>query len=112
MKKAGLFLSNQDIHVNIAGGFKVNEPAVDLAVCLAIASAFKNKTIKKELAVFGEVGLGGELRAVGQSEKRLEEIKKMGFKEVLLPKTKFVTEPKGIVLAFEESIGEAIEDIL
>lgn len=112
MKKAGLFLSNQDIHVNIAGGFKVSEPAVDLAVCLAIASAFKNRPIKKELAVFGEVGLGGELRAVGQSEKRLEEIRKMGFREVVLPKTKLSAEPKGITLAFEDTIGEAIQDIV
>lgn len=112
MKKAGLFLSNQDIHVNVAGGFKVNEPAVDLAVCLAIASAFKNKPIKQELAVFGEVGLGGELRAVSQSEKRLEEIRKMGFREVLLPKTKLAKEPKGIVLVYEQTIGEAIQDIL
>jgi DNA repair protein RadA/Sms len=112
MKKAGLYLSNQDIHVNVAGGFKVNEPAVDLAVCLAIASALKNKPISKQLAVFGEVGLGGELRSVGQSEKRLEEIKKMGFKEVVLPKTKLTKEPKGVVLACEETIGEAIQDIL
>lgn len=112
MKKAGLFLGNQDIHVNVAGGFKVNEPAVDLAVCLAIASAFKNRPIKKELAVFGEVGLGGELRAVGQAEKRLEEINKMGFKEVVMPKMKLVKEPKGIALAYEETISDAIQDII
>jgi len=110
-KKAGLFLGNQDIHVNVAGGFKVNEPAVDLSACMAIASAFKGKPIAKELAIFGEVGLGGELRAVGQAEKRLEEIKKMGFKEVLMPNIKLSARPKGLQLIFEETISEAIRDI-
>lgn len=112
MKKAHLFLSNQDIHVNVAGGFKVNEPAVDLAVCLAIASALKGKVIPSEMAVFGEVGLGGELRAVGQSDKRLEEIKKMGFKEVVMPTTKLSTEPKGIKYVFEDTVEDVIRDIL
>ena len=82
IKKAGLFLGNQDIHVNVAGGFKISEPAVDLAVCLAIASALKNKLIAKTTATFGEVGLGGEIRTVGQVDKRMEELKKMGFKKL------------------------------
>jgi len=111
MKKAHLFLSNQDVHVNVTGGFKASEPAVDLAVCLAIASALKSKVIPSEMAVFGEVGLGGEIRAVGQADKRLEEIKKMGFKTVLMPSTKLVSEPKGIKLVFESSIDEAIRGI-
>lgn len=112
MKKAHLFLSNQDVHVNVAGGFKVTEPAVDLAVCLAIASALKNKVIPVETAVFGEVGLGGELRAVAQSDKRLEEIKKMGFKEVILPNTKISAEPKGVQLVFGDTVEEVIKDFL
>ena len=112
MKKAGLFLSNQDIHINVAGGFKVNEPAVDLAMCIAVASAFKGKPIAKELAVFGEVGLGGEIRAVGQAEKRLEEIKKMGFKEVLMPNVKLSKKPEGLQLIFEDTVSEAIRNIV
>jgi len=111
MKKAGLYLSNQDVHVNVAGGFKVGEPAVDLAVCLAIASALKNKPMPPELAVFGEVGLGGELRAVNQSEKRIEEIKKMGFREVLMPGTHLSEEPKKIQIFSQDSVMGAIREI-
>ena len=112
MKKGHLFLSNQDIHVNVAGGFKVTEPAVDLAVCLAIASAHKNKVIPPEVAVFGEVGLGGEIRAVAQSDQRLEEIKKMGFKEAIMPVTKLIDEPKGVQLVFGNSVEEVIRNYL
>jgi len=112
MKKGHLFLSNQDIHVNVAGGFKVTEPAVDLAVCLAIASAHKNKIIPPEVAVFGEVGLGGEIRAVAQSDQRLEEIKKMGFKEAIMPVTKLIDEPKGVQLVFSNSIDEVVSNYL
>ncbi len=112
MKKAHLFLSNQDIHVNVAGGFKVTEPAIDLAVCLAIASAHKNKIIPPEVAVFGEVGLGGEIRAVAQSDQRLEEIKKMGFKEVIMPTTRLIDEPKGLQLVFGHSVDEVVSNYL
>lgn len=112
VKKAGLFLGNQDIHVNVAGGFKVSEPAADFAVCLAIASAFKGKPITQGLAVFGEVGLGGELRAVGQTEKRIEEIRKMGFKEALMPPSKFNESQAGLQLIVERTISEAIRNIL
>ncbi len=112
MKKGGLFLGNQDVHVNVAGGFRVAEPAVDLAVCLAIASATRNKAIPQEVAVFGEVGLGGELRSVNHPEKRIEEIKKMGFKEIVMPTTKFSQEPTGIKLFYEDFIGQAIRNVL
>lgn len=112
IKKAGLYLGNQDIHVNVAGGFRVNEPAADLAVCLAIASALKNRPIKKTLAVFGEVGLGGELRTVGQSDKRLEEIVKMGFKEALIPKTKLPQQQEKLHLVMLDSISQVIKDFV
>ncbi|MFA5135045.1 MAG: DNA repair protein RadA [Patescibacteria group bacterium] len=111
-KKAGLYLGNQDVHVNVAGGFRVGEPAADLAVCLAIASALKNKPIPKTLAVFGEVGLGGELRAVGQSDKRLDEIVKMGFKEALIPRTKLSQEPGGLQIVMLDSLSEVIRDFV
>ena len=83
-KRCGLRLGNQDVYVNVVGGFKVTEPAVDLAVALSIASAFRNKIIPEKTAALGEIGLGGEIRLVSQVEKRLNEIEKMGFKEVIL----------------------------
>lgn len=110
-KKVGLFLGNQDIHVNVAGGFKVGEPAVDLAVCMAIASAAKNKPIAPEMAVFGEVGLGGEIRSVGQLDKRLEEITKMGFSEILMPPAKTI-DTKGAHIVTLDTVSEAIRELL
>lgn len=111
IKKAGLFLGNQDIHVNVAGGFKISEPAVDLAVCLAIASAFKNKLISKTTATFGEVGLGGELRTVSQVDKRVEELKKMGFKKIVLPKSKLNTETNEINIITAETVDDIIKTL-
>lgn len=87
-KRAGINLGTFDIHLNVAGGYKVQEPACDLAVVLAVASAFKNKPLSKEMIAFGEVGLGGEVRAVSQIEKRINEAEKMGFKEGLVPNSK------------------------
>lgn len=84
-KRLNLPLNNKDIHINVVGGFKVKEPAVDLAVCLAIISAFKNKPIDSQMVVFGEVGLAGELRSVSHLEKRISEAEKLGFKKILLP---------------------------
>ncbi|MCH7492668.1 DNA repair protein RadA [Patescibacteria group bacterium] len=111
IKKAGLYLGNQDIHVNVAGGFKVSEPAVDLAVCVAIASALKGRAVPKEMAVFGEVGLGGELRSVNQSDKRLEELAKMGFRDIILPAPKPNVAPSGIRVTAAESVSQAMAGI-
>jgi len=82
-RRAGLNLSNHDVYVNVAGGFKVTEYAVDLAVCLAIASSLKDKPIKDGVVAFGECGLNGEIRKVSHQEKRLGEAKKMGYGEVV-----------------------------
>jgi DNA repair protein RadA/Sms len=82
-KRCGLKLHNQDVTINIAGGFKVQEPAVDLAVCLAIASAFKNKPIENKIAAFGEVGLSGEVRTVNQTASRIKEAEKLGFENII-----------------------------
>jgi len=86
-KRVGLRLSDQDIFVNVVGGLKINEPAVDLAVATAIASSFKNTPVAADLAIVGEIGLSGELRAVGQLSKRLNEAAKLGFKRCLVPKS-------------------------
>jgi len=84
-RRAGLALSNQDIYVNVTGGLRVEEPAVDLAVVLAIVSSFKDRPLRPDLVVFGEVGLGGELRRVAQVERRLTEALRLGFRACLLP---------------------------
>ncbi len=91
-KRLGLNLSNKDIHINIVGGLQVNEPAADLAVALAIISAFKNKPIDPGIVVFGEVGLGGEIRAVTWPEKRIQQAIKIGFKKIICPKDKGLEE--------------------
>ncbi len=87
-KRAGMNLGTHDVHLNVAGGYKIQEPACDLAVVLAVASAFKNKSLPRDMIIFGEVGLGGEVRATGNSEKRINEAEKMGFKEILSPNFK------------------------
>lgn len=86
-KRANVNLGNQDIHLNIVGGFKVNEPGVDLAVCAAIISAMKNRTIPKDTMICGEVGLNGDLRHVSNLEKRLTEAEKLNFKTAIIPQT-------------------------
>ena len=84
-KRVGLSLYNQDIFVNVVGGMKIDEPAADLAVALAIASSFKNVPVDPHLAAIGEIGLSGELRSVGQLERRLHEAAKLGFTRGLHP---------------------------
>jgi DNA repair protein RadA/Sms len=83
-KRCGLKLHNQDVTINIAGGFKVQEPAVDLAVCLAIASALQNKPINGKTAAIGEVGLSGEVRNVNQLTTRIKEAEKLGFENIIM----------------------------
>ncbi len=84
-RRAGLQLGTYDVYVNIVGGLKVSEPAADLAVCLAIASAAKNKQLGVGAVAFGEVGLSGEIRSVNYPEKRLAEARKLGFKQAFAP---------------------------
>ncbi len=84
-KRARLPLGNQDIIANVVGGIRVNEPAADLGIALAIASSSRNARVNSDLVAIGEIGLSGELRAVSQLEKRLAEAAKLGFKSCLLP---------------------------
>jgi len=85
-KRAGLSLGTHDVYVNIVGGMKISEPAADLAVAIAIASASRGKPLSGEAVVFGELGLSGEVRSVNQVEKRIAEAKKLGFKQALGPR--------------------------
>jgi len=86
-KRVGVRLSDQDVFVNVVGGLRVGEPAADLSVAIAIASSFKNRPVAADLALIGEVGLSGELRAVGHLENRLKEAIKLGFKRCIIPQS-------------------------
>lgn len=84
-KRLGLNLSSSDAYVNIAGGIRMNEPAIDLGILLAIVSSYKDIVIDDKVLVFGEVGLSGEVRAVSMAEQRVQEAKKLGFTTIILP---------------------------
>ena len=86
-KIAGVNLGNQDVYMNIVGGIKINEPALDLGIVLAAASSYKNISIPQDVAVIGEVGLTGEIRSVNMIDKRLKEVEKMGFKKCIIPES-------------------------
>ena len=109
-RKAGLSLGEMDAYVNIAGGMKMNEPALDLAICMAIASSCREFAVPDNMLVFGEVGLSGEIRAVSQADKRVQEAKKLGFQSVLLPEVcrSAVKNIEGIQLIFVSQIREAV----
>ncbi|MBP3782845.1 MAG: DNA repair protein RadA [Butyrivibrio sp.] len=85
-KRIGLQMSDFDAYVNLAGGMKVAEPSLDLGICLALVSSFKNKPISDDVIAFGEVGLSGEVRSVSMGESRVSEAKKLGFKTCIVPK--------------------------
>ena len=85
-RRTKLNLSDKDIYINVVGGLKLNDPAADLAICMAIASAAAGKRLDDELVVFGEVGLGGEIRSVHSVERRVAEAKKLGFTRAIAPK--------------------------
>jgi DNA repair protein RadA/Sms len=110
-KRLGIHLNNQDIFLNIAGGMKVEEPAADLGVIAAIASNFKDKVVDPEMVVFGEVGLGGEVRGVSQSEVRVKEASRLGFKRCLMPKQnqEKVKGTQGIELIGVNSVQEMMK---
>jgi DNA repair protein RadA/Sms len=86
-RRTKLNLSDKDIYINVVGGLKLNDPAADLAICMAIASAAAGKRLGDELVVFGEIGLGGEIRSVHSQERRVAEAKKLGFTQAIAPKT-------------------------
>lgn len=86
-KRAGMNLSSQDVYINLVGGIKVNEPALDLGIVLSAASSFKNVAIKEDVVVIGEVGLTGEVRSVNMIEKRIKEAEKLGYKTCIIPES-------------------------
>lgn len=110
-KRAGMQIGDCDAYVNIAGGLKINEPALDLGIILAIVSSYKNRPIDEKTICFGEVGLSGEVRAVSQAEQRVLEAKKLGYETIVLPKVSVeAMEPiSGIRMIGISGIGEAID---
>lgn len=112
-KRAGLSLSNCDAYVNIAGGIRMSEPAIDLGIVMAIASSYKDKAIDEKTICFGEVGLSGEVRAVNMAQQRVAEARKLGFDTCILPKVCIsgLTDTKGIKIIGVENIQEAIRQM-
>lgn len=112
-KRLGLQVGDCDAYVNIAGGMKINEPAIDLGMIMAIVSSFKNRAVDEKTIVFGEVGLSGEVRAVSMAQQRVQEAKKLGYETVIMPRVNLEGMDKidGIRIIGVGGIGEAIEVI-
>ncbi len=113
-KRANYRVSANNVFVNIAGGVKIIEPAIDLAVCCSIASSLTDKIIDNNIVVIGEVGLGGEIRSINQIEKRIQEAEKLGFKKVIIPKNnlKHVKKSELIKIYAVENILEALKILI
>ena len=108
-KRGGLRLSNADVYWNVVGGLRLDEPAADLAVVIAAASAAQDKPVSDSLAAVGEVGLTGEIRAVGQLSQRLSEIRRLGFTQCLVPRNvRELHAPEGLELLRVRNVREAI----
>ena len=112
-KRAGLPLSNYDAYVNIVGGIRMNEPAADLGIVMAIASSYKNRPVPEDAIVFGEVGLSGEVRAVTMPEQSVAEARKLGFKTCIIPEVSLkalqgVSGKPGINIMGVKSVNQVI----
>ncbi|MGH8247893.1 MAG: magnesium chelatase domain-containing protein, partial [Gammaproteobacteria bacterium] len=110
-RRVGLKLSEQDVFVNVVGGLQIEEPAADLAVAAAIASSWKDVSVRAEAVLIGEIGLAGELRMPGQIHARLREAGKLGFKTAIVPKALRQAEPypKGIEIIEVRSLQQALD---
>jgi DNA repair protein RadA/Sms len=113
-KRLGMHLSGQDVYVNVVGGMQIDEPAIDLGIVAAVTSSLREVPIEPALLVLGEVGLGGEVRAISQVEMRIREAAKMGFKRCLLPERNLAKlDPvDGIELIGIREVGEALDVVL
>jgi len=113
-QRLGLRLGNQDIMVNVTGGLKINEPAADLGIALAIASSFRDSIVDPGMVAIGEVGLSGELRSASQLERRIAEVARLGFSRCLIPKVGSETTrpPEGVELIAVGTVREAINAAL
>ncbi len=109
-KRVGLPLSNYDAYINIAGGIRMNKPAIDLGIVMAIVSSYKNQSISPGTIVFGEVGLSGEVRAVSMPEQRVAEARKLGFKTCIMPQVSkdMLKKIEGIEVIGVKSVNQAM----
>ena len=112
-KRTGLLLGGHDVFVNVVGGVKIDEPAADLGIAIAIASSFKDTEIAGDTIIIGELGLGGEVRGVSQFGSRLKEAERLGFKNAIIPKdnTKDASGVKSLKITEVSSLAEAIDKI-
>jgi DNA repair protein RadA/Sms len=113
-KRAGLQILGQDVFMNVAGGVKIEEPAIDLAITMALVSSFLNKPVDPGVVVFGEIGLAGEIRGVSQIEMRLNEAQKLGFTKCVIPKINLDRVAPGdnsITLVGVDTVERAIEEL-
>jgi len=108
-RRAHIAVAHHDVFCNIVGGLRIDEPAVDLGILTAVASSVKNKPIAADTVVVGEVGLGGEIRSVGQISNRIKEAERLGFKQMMIPKRNLTTASPGIELIGVTSVHEAIQ---
>jgi DNA repair protein RadA/Sms len=113
-KRSGLRLSANNVFLNMAGGVKISEPAVDLAVCCSIASSLTDKIVAGKTVLIGEIGLGGEVRSVSHIERRIQEAKKLGFEKVIIPHNNMKTLKvnSSLKIMGVESLTEAINDVI
>jgi DNA repair protein RadA/Sms len=114
-KRVGLGLGGQDIYVNIVGGLRIAEPAVDLGVAVAVASSYREQVVDPKTVVIGEIGLSGELRSVNQLDRRLNEAAKLGFRRAVIPATIArgrISRDAGIEITRAATVAEAIEAAL
>jgi DNA repair protein RadA/Sms len=108
-KSGGMQIGMSDVFVSVVGGLKIDDPALDLACALAIATNHINKTTLPQLIALGELGLNGEIRSVSQIELRLKEAQRLGFKNAIIPKNAKVKETKKLNLFRADRIDAAIE---
>ena len=110
-KRAGLHLMGQDVFLNVVGGIRIDEPAIDLGILAAVTSSFKEIPIDPRTFVIGEVGLAGEIRAISQIEARIKEGAKLGFKRVIIPinNAKKTSKVKDIEVIGVASVDETLE---
>lgn len=111
-QRTKLKLSDKDIYINIVGGLKLNDPAADLAICMAIASASAGRKLDDQTVVFGEVGLGGEIRSANGSERRLAEAKKLGFKAAIAPMSALQSPATASIVTGVRDLRQALIDYL
>jgi DNA repair protein RadA/Sms len=113
-KREGLSLASSDVFVNVAGGVRIDEPAVDLGVMVAVASSLREIPLDHESVVIGEVGLGGEVRAVGQIERRIKEAEKLGFSHCIIPQgnLKGLNQKFAMKITGVKSVGETLNLML